>query len=129
MLGVRPGDIESYRLLPQLGVLPCDRGKIGDPPWLLHFITVPHWATGSPSVRFLRLASSQLPGDLLTPADSGHSDQPEALAFLSPSCYHCLSADSALALWVRPTKPAGIIPSYSSLFYCVFSVIWCIFLY
>ena len=80
-------------------------------------------------MRFLRLASSQLPGDLLTPADSGHSDQPEAPASSSPSRYHCLSADSALALWVRPTKPGGIIPSYSSLFYSAFSIIWCIFLY
>ena len=39
VLGTRPGGIESYRLLPQLGVLPCDRGNIGDPPWLLRFVT------------------------------------------------------------------------------------------
>ena len=39
-LGTRPGGIESYRLLPQLGVLPCDRGDIGGSPWLLRFVTV-----------------------------------------------------------------------------------------
>ena len=40
VLGARPGGIESYRPLSQLGVLPCDRGNIGGSPWLLHFITV-----------------------------------------------------------------------------------------
>ena len=39
VLGVRPGGIESYRPLPQLGALPCDRGNIGGSPWLLRFVT------------------------------------------------------------------------------------------
>ena len=39
VLGTRPGGIESYRPLPQLGVLPCDRGNIGGSPWLSRFIT------------------------------------------------------------------------------------------
>ena len=39
VLGARPGGIESYRPLPQLGVPPCDRGNIGDSPWLLRFVT------------------------------------------------------------------------------------------
>ena len=39
MLGVRPGGIEFYRPLPQLGILPCDRGNLGGSPWLLRFIT------------------------------------------------------------------------------------------
>ena len=39
VLGARPGGIESYRLLPQLGVLPCDRGNLRGSPWLLHFVT------------------------------------------------------------------------------------------
>jgi hypothetical protein len=30
--------------------------------------------------------------------------------------YRCLSADSTLALWVRPTKPEGITASFSSFF-------------
>ena len=40
VLGARPGGIESYRALPQLGVLPCDRGNVGGSPWLLRFVTV-----------------------------------------------------------------------------------------
>ena len=40
VLGARPGGIESYRALPQLGVLPCDRGNVGGPPWLLRFVTM-----------------------------------------------------------------------------------------
>jgi hypothetical protein len=39
VLGARPGGIESYRSLPQLGVLPCDRGNAGSSPWLLRFVT------------------------------------------------------------------------------------------
>ena len=39
VLGARPGGIESYRPLPQLGVLPCDRGNSGGSPWLLRFVT------------------------------------------------------------------------------------------
>ena len=39
VLGARPGGIESYRSLPPLGVLPCDRGNLGSPPWLLRFVT------------------------------------------------------------------------------------------
>ena len=39
MLGARPGGIESYRALPQLGVLPRDRENIGGSPWLLRFVT------------------------------------------------------------------------------------------
>ena len=41
VLGARPGGIESYRSLPQLGVLPCDRGNLGGSPWLLRFVTIP----------------------------------------------------------------------------------------
>ena len=40
VFGARPGGIESYRPLPQLGVLPCDRGNLGGFPWLLRFVTV-----------------------------------------------------------------------------------------
>ena len=40
MLGARPGGIESYRSLPQLGVLPGDRGNAGDSLWLLRFVTL-----------------------------------------------------------------------------------------
>ena len=39
VLGVHPGGIEFYRVFPQLGVLPCDRGSVEDSPWLLHFVT------------------------------------------------------------------------------------------
>ena len=39
VLGARPGGIESYRALPQLGVLSCDCGNIGGSLWLLRFIT------------------------------------------------------------------------------------------
>ena len=39
VLGARPGGIESYRLLSQLGVLPCDRGRVGGVLWLLRFVT------------------------------------------------------------------------------------------
>ena len=39
VLGARPGGIESCRPLPQLGVLPCDRGNVGGSPWLLRFVT------------------------------------------------------------------------------------------
>ena len=39
VLGARPGGIESYRSLPQLGVLPCDRGSLGGSPWLLRSVT------------------------------------------------------------------------------------------
>ena len=39
VLGARPGGIESYRPLPQLGVLPCDRGELRSSPWLLRFVT------------------------------------------------------------------------------------------
>ena len=39
MLGVRPGGIESYRPLPQLGVLPRDHENMDGSPWLLHFVT------------------------------------------------------------------------------------------
>ena len=45
VLGARPGAIESYRPLPQLGVLPCDRGNIGGSPWLLRFVTRPTYTT------------------------------------------------------------------------------------
>ena len=40
VLGARPGGIESYRPLPQLDVLPCDRGNLGGPPGLLRFVTL-----------------------------------------------------------------------------------------
>ena len=40
VLCARPGGIESYRPLPQLGVPPCDRGKLGGSPWLLRFVTI-----------------------------------------------------------------------------------------
>ena len=40
VLGAHPGGIESYRVFPQLGVLPCDHGNMGGSPWLLCFITV-----------------------------------------------------------------------------------------
>ena len=40
VLGARPGGIESYRPLPQLGVLSCDRGRVGSAPWLLRFVTL-----------------------------------------------------------------------------------------
>ena len=39
VLDARPRGIESYRPLPQLGVLPCDRGNLGGSPWLLRFVT------------------------------------------------------------------------------------------
>ena len=39
VLGVRPGGIESYRLLPYLGALPCDCGRLEGSPWLLRFVT------------------------------------------------------------------------------------------
>ena len=39
VLGARPGGIESYRVFPHLGVLPCDRGNMGSSPWLLRFVT------------------------------------------------------------------------------------------
>ena len=39
VLGMRPGGIESYRLLPQLGVVPCDHGSKEGSPWLLRFVT------------------------------------------------------------------------------------------
>ena len=39
VLGAHPGGIESYRPLPQLGVLSCDRGNLGGSPWLLRFVT------------------------------------------------------------------------------------------
>ena len=39
VLGAHPGGIESYRPLPQLGVLPCDRGNMGGSPCLLRFVT------------------------------------------------------------------------------------------
>ena len=39
VLGARPGGIESYRVFPQLGVLPRDRGRVGVPFWLLRFVT------------------------------------------------------------------------------------------
>ena len=39
VLGTRPGGIESYRPLPQLGALPCDRGNMGGSLWLLRFVT------------------------------------------------------------------------------------------
>ena len=41
VLGARPGGIGSYRPLPQLGVLLCDRGNLGGSPWLLRFVTLP----------------------------------------------------------------------------------------
>ena len=41
VLGARPGGIESYRSLPQLGVPPCDRGNVSGSLWLLRFVTVP----------------------------------------------------------------------------------------
>ena len=40
VLVARPGGIESYRPLPQLGVLPCDCGNVGGFPWLLRFVTI-----------------------------------------------------------------------------------------
>ena len=40
VLGARPGGIESYRPLPQLGVLSCDHGNLGGSPWLLRFVTI-----------------------------------------------------------------------------------------
>ena len=50
VLGARPGGIESYRPVPQLGVLPCDRGKSGDSPWLLRFVTIsPLYARVAPA--------------------------------------------------------------------------------
>ena len=51
VLGACPGGIESYRLLPQLGVLPCDRGDIGGSPWLLRFVTIsPRYALVAPAM-------------------------------------------------------------------------------
>ena len=50
VLGARPGGIESYRPLPQLGVLPCDRGNLGGSPWLLRFVTIsPLYARVAPA--------------------------------------------------------------------------------
>ena len=50
VLGARPGGIESYRLLPQLGVPPCDRGNLGGSPWLLRFVTIsPLYARVAPA--------------------------------------------------------------------------------
>ena len=50
VLGARPGGIESYRFLPQLGVLPCDRGDLGGSPWLLRFVTIsPLYARVAPA--------------------------------------------------------------------------------
>ena len=40
VLGTHPGGIESYRPLPQLGILPCGCGNVGGSPWLLHFVTI-----------------------------------------------------------------------------------------
>ena len=39
VLGAHPGGIESYRVFPQLGVLPCDRGNMSGSHWLLRFVT------------------------------------------------------------------------------------------
>ena len=39
VLGARPGGIESYRPLPQLGILPCDHGNLRGSSWLLRFVT------------------------------------------------------------------------------------------
>ena len=50
VLGARPRGMESYRVLPQLGVLPCDRGNVGCSPWLLRFVTIsPFYARVAPA--------------------------------------------------------------------------------